>query len=47
MQKQHKNLIWHIQGGLGKNIAATALIGYIEKIEFFVKEIRKHIIRKY
>lgn len=31
MQKQDKNLIWHIQGGLGKNIAATALIGDIKK----------------
>jgi len=31
----------------GKYITDPALIGYIDKIEFFVKEIRKHIIRKY
>ena len=31
MQKQDKNLIWHIQGGLGKNIAATALIGDLKQ----------------
>ena len=30
-----------------KYITDPALIGYIDKIEFFVKEIRKHIIRKY
>ena len=31
----------------GKYITDPALIGYIDKIEFSVKEIRKHIIRKY
>jgi hypothetical protein len=31
MQKQDKSLIWHIQGGLGKNIAGTALIGDLKQ----------------
>ena len=30
-----------------KYITDDTLIGYIDKIEFFVKEIRKHIIRKW
>ena len=30
-----------------KYITDDTLIGHIDKIEFFVKEIRKHIIRKY
>ena len=31
----------------GKYITDPTLIGYIDKMEFFLKEIRKHIIRKY
>ena len=30
-----------------KYITDDTLIGHIDKIEFFVKEIRKHIIRKW
>ena len=30
-----------------KYITDETLIGHIDKIEFFVKEIRKHIIRKW
>ena len=30
-----------------KYISDDTLIGHIDKIEFFVKEIRKHIIRKW
>ena len=30
-----------------KYITDPALIGAIDKIEFFVKELRKHIVRKY
>ena len=30
-----------------KYITDDTLIGYIDKIEFFVKEIRKHIVRKW
>ena len=30
-----------------KYITDDTLIGHIDKIEFFVKEIRKHIVRKY
>ena len=30
-----------------KYITDDTLIGHIEKIEFFVKEIRKHIVRKW
>ena len=30
-----------------KYITDTTLIGAIDKIEFFVKELRKHIVRKY
>ena len=28
-------------------ITDPTLIGYIDKMEFFLKEIRKHIVRKY
>ena len=31
----------------GKYITDPALIGAIDKIEFFIKELRKHIVRKY
>ena len=31
----------------GKYITDPTLIGAIDKIEFFVKELRKHIVRKY
>ena len=31
----------------GKYITDPTLIGYIDKMEFFLKEIRKHIVRKY
>ena len=30
-----------------KYITDPTLIGYIDKMEFFLKEIRKHIVRKY
>ena len=30
-----------------KYITDDTLIGHIDKIEFFVKEIRKHIVRKW
>ena len=30
-----------------KYITDDTLIGHIDKIEFFIKEIRKHIIRKW
>ena len=30
-----------------KYITDDTLIGHVDKIEFFVKEIRKHIIRKW
>ena len=30
-----------------KYITDDTLIGYIDKVEFFVKEIRKHIVRKW
>ena len=30
-----------------KYITDDTLIGHIDKIEFFVKEIRKHVIRKW
>ena len=30
-----------------KYITDKSLIEYIDKIEFFVKELRKHIVRKY
>ena len=30
-----------------KYITDDTLIGHIDKVEFFVKEIRKHIIRKW
>ena len=30
-----------------KYITEDTLIGHIDKIEFFVKEIRKHIVRKW
>ena len=30
-----------------KFITDKSLIDYIDKIEFFVKELRKHIVRKY
>ena len=30
-----------------KYITDRDMIGYIDKIEFFVKELRKHIVRKY
>ena len=30
-----------------KYITDDTLIGHIDKIEFFVKELRKHIVRKY
>ena len=30
-----------------KHITDDTLIGHIDKIEFFVKEIRKHIVRKW
>ena len=33
--------------GQSKYITDDTLIGHIDKIEFFVKEIRKHIIRKW
>ena len=26
-----KNLIWHVQGGLGKNVAATSLINDLKQ----------------
>ena len=28
----NKYVIWHVQGGLGKNVAATALVSDIKKI---------------
>jgi uncharacterized phage-like protein YoqJ len=28
---EEKYVVWHIQGGLGKNIAATALISDVKK----------------
>jgi uncharacterized phage-like protein YoqJ len=28
---EEKYIVWHIQGGLGKNIAATALISDVKK----------------
>ena len=31
----------------GKYITAATLISAIDKIEFFIKELRKHIVRKY
>ena len=31
----------------GKYITDPTLIGMIDKIEFFVKELRKHIVRKF
>ena len=33
--------------GQSKYITDDTLIGHIDKIEFFVKEIRKHIVRKW
>jgi len=40
-----KNLIWHVQGGLGKNVAATSLINDLKQ-KFTIEAIEKQAYRR-